>query len=143
MRASSTGEEVSVEAQTGIRVFADADLTMQLDETRRFVPGDPLRLLLQAFRRADAARGQFVDPGLWTLYTAQWASEDRNSNLQRDSRLLGPRLQDAYTLHLYWAGVVRAWFARAQRDAKRLKTPLYRIRARYDEITGLDSLKAE
>ena len=83
-----------------------------------------------------------VDPALWTLYKQRCASEDQKGNLQRDPRLLEARLQDGYTLHLYWAGVVRAWFARAQRDARRLRTPLYWVRSAY-EITGLDSLSQE
>ena len=136
------GKEVSVEAQNGIRAFGDADLTMQLDQTRRFVPDDPLPLFLQSLRRADASRDQLVDPALWALYAQRCAAQDQKGTLQRDQRLLEPRMQDAYSLHLYWSGVVRAWFARAQRDARRLRTPLYWIRAPY-EITGLDSLKPE
>ena len=56
MHAAAEGEEVSVEAQTGIRVFRDADMTMQLNQARRFVPDDPLPLFLQSLRRADASR---------------------------------------------------------------------------------------
>ena len=142
LEMARAGQEVSVEAQTGIRAFRDADLTMQLNETRRFVPNDPLPLFLQSLRRADAARDQLVDPALWTLYAKRCASLDQKGNLQRDQRLLEPRMQNAYTLHLYWAGVVRAWFARAKRDAHKLRTPLYWIRAPY-EINGLDSLKPD
>ena len=136
------GDTVSVEAQTGIRVFRDADHTMQLVQTKRFRQDDPLPLLLRSLRRADAAKGKLVDPALWTLYTKQCASVDQQGNVQRDQRLLQPRLQDAYTLHLYWAGVVRSWFGRAQRDARRLGTSLYWVRAPY-EISGLASQKQE
>ena len=142
MQTAENNQEVSVEAQTGIRAFNDADLTMQLNETRRFVPGDQLPLFLQSLRRADASKGRFVDPGLWTQFEQRCASQDQHGRLQRDPRLNEERMQDAFTLHLYWAGVMRAWFARAQRDARRLQVPLYWIRASY-EIAGLDSLSTD
>ena len=133
------GAPVSVEVQTGIRVFRDADFTMQLNQTRRFLQNDPLPKFLRSLRHANPVTGKKVDEALWTLYTQRWATQNGQGAPQREERLLEPRFQNAYTLHLYWAGVVRAWFARAQRDARILETPLYWIRAPC-EITGLAAL---
>ena len=54
--------KVSTEAQIAIRCFRDLDLVFVLTETKRFLPGDPLPLILTSMRNANPEKGITMDP---------------------------------------------------------------------------------
>ena len=135
----TSGQEVSSEAQWGIKAFKDFDVAFELTETKRFIPGDPLGPFLRSLREADPDAGKVVDESLWNLFRKQWLKTDQKGSPSKDPRLLEAKFQSGHSLALYWQTVVRFFFARARRESHLLSVPLFWCQAA-DDIKGLEAL---
>ena len=135
---AAAGDEISTEAQWGIKAFKQFDYAFELTETKRFAPGDPLGPFLQSLRDADSAKGHVVDASLWTRFQRQCVKSTAQGKPMKEPRLQESKFQSGYCLSYYWHSVVLFFFARAQREAALLKVPLYWCQAA-DDIIGLDA----
>ena len=78
MKTAENNREASVEAETVMRAFNDADFL------RRFVSVDPLRLFLESLRGGDASKGRFVLSALCTQFGQRFASQEKHGALMMD-----------------------------------------------------------
>ena len=131
-------QNVSIEAQDAIKVFRQFDIAFELTATKRF-KDEWLPKLLLSMRQADSATGRLLDRDLWNRLRGQTIPlHGSTASLlsMRAARLREAKSQCAHTIGQYHQTVVRLFYCRAKRDARRLRVPLCWCQAA-DDVKGL------
>ena len=126
-------EPPDLEIQNAIKVFSRIPCVIELQGTKRFVPGDPLIQLLQCMRR-----GMCIPEVIWSAFEKTFASDshpDKEPTL--DPRHNELRFLEGYGMGMYWETLARWITKRARRDACKLGIPLVCLQAA-DECQTLD-----
>ena len=126
-------EPPDLEIQNAIRVFGRIPCVIELQGTKRFVPGDPLIKLLDCMRR-----GTRIPNPVWKAFEKTFASDSFPGKVPKlDSRHNERRFLDGYGMCMYWETLARWITKRARRDARVLGVPLVFMQAA-DECQTLD-----
>ena len=122
-----------LEIQNAIRVFGRIPCVIELQGTKRFVPGDPLIELLDCMRR-----GARMPTPVWKAFEKTFALDSFPGKVPKlDPRHNERRFLDGYGMCMYWETLARWITKRARRDARALGVPLVFMQAA-DECQTLD-----
>ncbi len=154
-------KRVSREAQLAIAAFKDMDYVFSFVGTKRF-KDTALPEFLQAMRDANPAEGRGIPDALWRAFSDRvltWAdasTKDEKTVSRRSSssqpktkrRMLVPLelsglrvdtslFQSGHEVAIYWETVIKWFYRRARRDARRLGTTLFWCQAG-DAVTNIN-----
>ena len=129
-------QHVPIEAQDAIKVFQQFDIAFELTATKRF-KDESLPRLLQSMRQANSAAGQRLPEDPYKLLKGPEIQDKQTKPHKHQMACLqNAKFQCGHTIGQYHQAVVRLFYCRAKRDARRLRVPLYWCQAA-DDIKGL------
>ena len=117
---------VSVEAETGIKLLQTVKDVYILDGTKRF-KDTALPALLGCLRR-----GQALPAAVWEALRARFIAQGTDGNCTVERRLQEPLFLDGHEVGIFWDTVARWIPRRCRRDAQRLNAPILHCQARDD-----------
>ncbi len=123
---------VSIEAQDAIKVFHQFDIAFELTATKR-LKDEALPKLLQSMRQANSAAGQRLPEDLYKLLKGREIQDKQTKQHKHQMACLqNAKFQCGRAIGQYHQTVVRLFYCRAKRDARRLRVPLHWCQAAGD-----------
>ena len=118
-------EPPALEIQNAIKVFKRIPCVIELQGTKRFVPGDPIIKFLECMRQ-----GKKIPTPIWKAFERTFALDGYPGRApQLDPRHGTTKFLEGYGLGMYWETLASWITRRARRDARVLQVPLVCLQA--------------